>query len=138
MVGRVAESCAGGAGYLFYAEVHDRYYFVQRERPVSSCGADSISEKWTLLFCVCDGSVARRSSEHFSRSSLECLCADVPESHIRVFLLVPEKEVTPVDISVEEAMKLIVSGGLYSPPPTAETLAARPHAQNVGVEVPIA
>ncbi len=31
------------------------------------------------------------------------------------FLLVPEREVTSVDISVDEAMKLIVSGGLYSP-----------------------
>ncbi|MCS6304084.1 MAG: DUF502 domain-containing protein [Nitrospira sp.] len=31
------------------------------------------------------------------------------------FLLVPEQEVTPVDISIEEAMKLIVSGGLYTP-----------------------
>lgn len=30
------------------------------------------------------------------------------------FLLVPEKEVIAVDLSVEEAMKLIVSGGLYS------------------------
>ncbi|GJL65788.1 MAG: hypothetical protein NPIRA05_07590 [Nitrospirales bacterium] len=30
------------------------------------------------------------------------------------FLLVPEHEVVPVDIEVEEAMKLIVSGGLYS------------------------
>jgi uncharacterized membrane protein len=30
------------------------------------------------------------------------------------FLLVPEPEVTSVDISVEEAMKLIVSGGLYT------------------------
>ena len=30
------------------------------------------------------------------------------------FLLVPEKEVTPVELGVEEAMKLIVSGGLYS------------------------
>jgi len=30
------------------------------------------------------------------------------------FLLVPEKEVMSVDLSVEEAMKLIVSGGLYS------------------------
>lgn len=37
------------------------------------------------------------------------------------FLLVPEREVTSVDISVEEAMKLIVSGGLYSP---ASSLAA--------------
>ena len=31
------------------------------------------------------------------------------------FLLVPEHEVTSVDMSVEEAIKLIVSGGLYSP-----------------------
>ena len=29
-------------------------------------------------------------------------------------LLVPEREVESVDMSVEEAMKLIVSGGLYS------------------------
>jgi uncharacterized membrane protein len=34
------------------------------------------------------------------------------------FLLVPEREVTAVNISVEEAMKLIVSGGLYSPTPS--------------------
>jgi uncharacterized membrane protein len=31
------------------------------------------------------------------------------------FLLVPEREVTSVDISIEEAMKMIVSGGLYTP-----------------------
>ena len=30
------------------------------------------------------------------------------------FLLVPEREVVSVGMSVEEAMKLIVSGGLYS------------------------
>lgn len=30
------------------------------------------------------------------------------------FLLVPEREVMAVDLSVEEAMKLIVSGGMYS------------------------
>ncbi len=57
------------------------------------------------------------------------------------FLLVPEKEVMPVDISVEEAMKLIVSGGLYSPTPTQETLSARPGAPSkvrTDVEVPIA
>src|SRR5215510_6551941 len=31
------------------------------------------------------------------------------------FLLVPEHEITSIDMSVEEAMKLIVSGGLCSP-----------------------
>ncbi|MFO0773222.1 MAG: DUF502 domain-containing protein [Nitrospiraceae bacterium] len=66
------------------------------------------------------------------------------------FLLVPEKDVTPVDISVEEAMKLIVSGGLYSPDqqsPRATTVgatagrAAVPPTQPVKqptMEVPIA
>ena len=34
------------------------------------------------------------------------------------FLLVPEREVVSLEISVEEAMKLIVSGGLYQPSPS--------------------
>ena len=57
------------------------------------------------------------------------------------FLLVPEKEVVPLDISVEEAMKLIVSGGLYSPtsspnvPSAAKAMRAKTHQ---GIEVPIA
>ncbi|NGZ04422.1 MAG: hypothetical protein CV090_15380 [Nitrospira sp. WS238] len=37
------------------------------------------------------------------------------------FLLVPEREVTAVDISIEEAMKLIVSGGLYTPSSTIKS-----------------
>lgn len=40
------------------------------------------------------------------------------------FLLVPEHEVTSVDISVEEAMKLIVSGGLCSPSTSLASVAA--------------
>ncbi len=47
------------------------------------------------------------------------------------FLLVPEREVIPLDISVEEAMKLIVSGGLYQPTQAAVVAGAR-------MEVPIA
>jgi uncharacterized membrane protein len=56
------------------------------------------------------------------------------------FLLVPEKEVTPVDISVEEAMKLIVSGGLYSPTqPVSRTSSTKTaKARMPKVEVPIA
>ncbi|MBI3604206.1 MAG: DUF502 domain-containing protein [Nitrospirae bacterium] len=53
------------------------------------------------------------------------------------FLLVPEKEVMPLEISVEEAMKLIVSGGLYSPP-AVDAASPRPAAQRSGMEVPIA
>ena len=47
------------------------------------------------------------------------------------FLLVPEKEITQVDLGVEEAMKLIVSGGLYSPDkPAGIDKAVQGHTQN--------
>ncbi len=63
------------------------------------------------------------------------------------FLLVPEREVVPVDMSVEEAMKLIVSGGLYSPPAVPAGSGSRPPGPAAGqpepaprpdLEVPIA
>ncbi len=56
------------------------------------------------------------------------------------FLLVPEKEVIALDITVEEAMKLIVSGGLYSPQPvySAGATPSRANVPGPKVEVPIA
>jgi uncharacterized membrane protein len=56
------------------------------------------------------------------------------------FLLVPEKDVVPLDLSVEEAMKLIVSGGLYTPSkPFAEARTADGSgARRSALEVPIA
>jgi uncharacterized membrane protein len=59
-----------------------------------------------------------------TREEIQCLAPE-PLVHVFVptspnptsgyFLLVPETEVVPVEMSVEEAMKLIVSGGFYSP-----------------------
>jgi len=60
------------------------------------------------------------------------------------FLMVPEKEVVPLDLSVEEAMKLIVSGGLYSPAQpmkpavSSESAKAKATAPTPNLEVPIA
>ena len=61
------------------------------------------------------------------------------------FLLIPEKDVVPLDISVDEAMKLIVSGGLYSqaqPPKGSGRSTHRPEGarqgQGQGMEVPTA
>ncbi|MBI5776703.1 MAG: DUF502 domain-containing protein [Nitrospirae bacterium] len=51
------------------------------------------------------------------------------------FLLVPEREIIPLDLSVEEAMKLIVSGGLYQPTHTA--VVGHPAATGARMEVPI-
>ncbi len=54
------------------------------------------------------------------------------------FLLVPEKEVVPLNISVEEAMKLIVSGGLYSPPAASGGKSEGSSVSRRNLEVPIA
>ncbi len=57
------------------------------------------------------------------------------------FLLVPEKDVVPLNISVEEAMKLIVSGGLYSQGQPIEGADLPPQGSKgprQDVEVPIA
>lgn len=57
------------------------------------------------------------------------------------FLLVPEKDVVPLEISVEEAMKLIVSGGLYSQAQPLQGADSPPQGSKgtpQGVEVPIA
>jgi uncharacterized membrane protein len=51
------------------------------------------------------------------------------------FLLVPEREVIPLDMSVEEAMKLIVSGGLYQPAQAG--VAGRAADAGARMEVPI-
>lgn len=51
------------------------------------------------------------------------------------FLLVPEREIIPLDMSVEEAMKLIVSGGLYQPAQAA--VVGRPAATGARTEVSI-
>lgn len=51
------------------------------------------------------------------------------------FLLVPEREIIPLDLSVEEAMKLIVSGGLYQP--TQAAVVGHPAATGARTEVPI-
>lgn len=57
------------------------------------------------------------------------------------FLLVPERDVVSLDITVEEAMKLIVSGGLYSksqPAPSAEAVAPGTQEPRQSAEVRIA
>jgi uncharacterized membrane protein len=51
------------------------------------------------------------------------------------FLLVPEREIVPLDMSVEEAMKLIVSGGLYQP--TQAAVVGHPAATGARMEIPI-
>ena len=48
--------------------------------------------------------------------------------------MVPETEVVPVEMSVEEAMKLIVSGGFYSPPDKASGIEIAEKASTISIK----
>jgi uncharacterized membrane protein len=69
---------------------------------------------------------SRRRFDIPGRSS-RALCVLIPTAPVPTagfFLLVPEEEIIPIDISVDEAMKMIISGGTITPPdrkPHAET-----------------
>ena len=41
-------------------------------------------------------------------------------------LMIPKRDVTPVDITVEEAMKMVISGGAFSPMLVEDVTAGRP------------
>ena len=98
------------------------------------------------LFAVKDASFKKVALVEFPREGIYSLCFitsrrrfDIPGRPGRAvsvliptapvptagfFLLVPEEEIIPVDISVDEAMKMIISGGTITPPdrkPLAET-----------------
>ncbi len=48
--------------------------------------------------------------------------ATTPNPTSGIFLIVPEKDVTPVDISVEDAMKMVISSGMVAPQCNKEEL----------------
>jgi len=98
------------------------------------------------LFAVKDASFKKVALVEFPREGIYSLCFitsrrrfDIPGRPGRAvsvliptapvptagfFLLVPEEEIIPVDISVDEAVKMIISGGTITPPdrkPLAET-----------------
>lgn len=98
------------------------------------------------LFAVKDASFRKVALVEFPREGIYSLCFitsrrrfDIPGRSGRALsvfiptapvptagflLLVPEEEIVPVDMSVDEAMKMIISGGAIAPPdrkPLAET-----------------
>ena len=57
------------------------------------------------------GGVQEATEEHM----LNCFLPTTPNPTSGFYLLVPEREVTEIDLTVEEAFKLIMSAGLVSP-----------------------
>ena len=55
------------------------------QRLVPPRGADPISEKRALLFCLCDGRHEGRYAGFGPGTACACVCADLAESDLRVF-----------------------------------------------------
>jgi uncharacterized membrane protein len=70
------------------------------------------------LFSI--GFLTSDHSEKFSKATKSDLChvfiSSAPSPLTGFLVLVPKKDITPVDVSIEEAVKLIVSGGVINLP----------------------
>lgn len=71
--------------------------------------------QYSLAFVtgVTEGEVQQLTNEKV----LNVYVPTTPNPTSGYLLFVPESEIIPVSMSVEDGMKMIISGGLYSPPP---------------------
>jgi uncharacterized membrane protein len=69
---------------------------------------------WAIAFTTgpARGPVQQATDEFM----ISCFVPTTPNPTSGFYLMVPEEEVRPVDLSVEEAFKLVMSAGLVSPP----------------------
>jgi uncharacterized membrane protein len=69
---------------------------------------------------VTEGEVQEKTHEKV----LNVYVPTTPNPTSGYFLLVPESEIIPLTMSVEDAMKMIISGGYYTPPSPSELQSA--------------
>jgi uncharacterized membrane protein len=70
---------------------------------------------WSIGFTTGSASAYAGSLDSVGGPYVTCFVPKTPNPTTGFFLLVPEHELRSVDLTVEEAFKLIVSGGLVSP-----------------------
>ncbi len=68
---------------------------------------------WAVAFTT--GPAAAMVQEKSDRPMVNCFVPTTPNPTSGFYLLVPEEEIRPIDISVEDAFKLVMSGGLVTP-----------------------
>jgi uncharacterized membrane protein len=74
---------------------------------------------WAVAFTT--GPAASMVQEQSERPMVNCFVPTTPNPTSGFYLLVPEEEIRPVDISVEDAFKLVMSGGLVTPGRTVQS-----------------
>jgi uncharacterized membrane protein len=130
LAGMAATNFLGGRLYKRWEEFLDRVPIVRGIYATLKSMMDILSfkqrekyDKVVMIQFPKDGNYVLAFVTGETRDEVQALAPE-PLVHVYVptspnptsgyFLLVPEREVESVDMSVEEAMKLIVSGGMYS------------------------
>lgn len=75
---------------------------------------------WAIAFVT--GAMSPDFQAHFSRPMLNVFIPTTPNPTSGWYAIVQEEEVLPLSISVEDAFKLIISGGIVSPSQPSQTL----------------
>lgn len=70
-------------------------------------------EMWAVAFTT--GESKGVVAEALDEAMVNCFVPTTPNPTSGFFLMLPERDVRPVDISVEDAFKLVMSGGLVNP-----------------------
>jgi uncharacterized membrane protein len=82
---------------------------------------------WTIAFVT--GVTQGEVRDLTSGDMINVFVPTTPNPTSGFLLFVPRSDVIPLSMSVEEALKMVVSGGLLTPPPPATPQGERPEAQ---------
>ncbi|USR91947.1 DUF502 domain-containing protein [Phormidium yuhuli AB48] len=73
---------------------------------------------WTLGFVT--GSVSHQIKAHMTESMLSVFIPTTPNPTSGWYAIIPEQEAINVNLSIEDAFKILISGGIVSPSPPKE------------------
>jgi len=79
---------------------------------------------WAIGFVT--GTISNDIQSQMSRPVLSVFVPTTPNPTTGWYAVVPEDEVINLSMSIEDAFKIIVSGGIFSPPPAALTVSPLP------------
>jgi uncharacterized membrane protein len=79
---------------------------------------------WTIAFVT--GRPGGEAAQHLTGDYLSLYVPTTPNPTSGFFLMVPRADVVPLRMSVDEALKYIISMGVVAPPPSSPMIAARP------------
>ena len=134
--GELSGTAAGGVGRgdhgpsshrakrLLHDQVHGQHGFYKQGK-FSARGVDRIPPERTVLPCFVTGVTEGEVQQLTNEKVLNIYVPTTPNPTSGYLLFVPESEIIPLSMSVEDGMKMIITGGMYTPaenPKNAEVL----------------